>query len=115
MPPLLASVDVRKNLTADICEEVGLTDLEPAEKTDFLDEMGAVVKERTEIRLWDELSDEQQLEMDALAESGSDRAALADSLAQAVPNYEEVIKDEIAVYKKELAERLSTLETLPAT
>ena len=112
MPPYNTPlVDIRKYLNADLFDELGLDTLSPEERVRFLEEMGGVVQQRVMIRVFDGLSDEQKDKLEAIIQGNPDdpQKIVAYVLA-ALPNYEALALEEIALYKKELMERFQAMQ-----
>lgn len=112
MPPTNTPiVDISKYLNADLFDELGLAVLSLEERVRFLEEMGGIIQQRVMIRVFDELSDEQKDELEAIIQANPDdpNKVVAYVLA-ALPNYEALALEEIALYKKELVERFQAMQ-----
>lgn len=111
MPPTNTPLDISTYLNTDLFDELGLVSLSPEERVRFLEEMGGVVQQRIMIRVFDELSDEQKDELEAIIQANPDdpHNIVAYMLA-ALPNYEAFALEEIALYKKEIMERFQAMQ-----
>ena len=99
-------IPIDKYLKANLFEEVGLMTLSPEERVSFLEGFGNVIQYRLTFRLMDELSEAQKDEFDAtLAKDPQNPTAVVQFLNDKLPNFQQVVEEEIAKYKKELIDR----------
>lgn len=107
-PPI---VDISRYLNADLFDELGLDALSPEERVRFLEEMGGIVQQRVMIRVFDELSDEQKDELEAIIQTNPDNPQkVVEYVLVALPDYEALALEEMALYKKELVERFQAMQ-----
>lgn len=99
---------VQKYLKADIFKEIGLERVTPEERMHFLESFGNVLQKRMTFRIMQELPPRAQEELDALAEKNpNDDMAIAKFLSAALPNFQQIMEEEVAHYKKELIQRMN--------
>ena len=89
------------NLDDKFLEEVGLGSLQAAEKQELLARLHATLEMRVGMRLTDGMSDAQLDEFEALINK-QDQAATAQWLATNVPNYQQLVAEELEKLKTEL-------------
>lgn len=98
---------MQRYLNADLFEELGMARLSAEQRAEFLEAFGGVIQQRLTIRLMSELSDEQKERFDRLLDAHKDDAeALNVFLQKELPHFGDMVKEEIAGYKKELIERV---------
>jgi len=90
-------------LKADLFKSLNTEALSAEERASLLESVGEVVNKRIIIRLMRELSDEQKDRLDlVLAEHPKEDFALGRFLKSEMPDFQQIINEETAVYKKEL-------------
>ena len=98
----------QKYLNADLFVELGIERLTPEERIQFADSFGNVIHQRLIGRLMETLSDEQKDHLEALVtKNPNDGDAMFAYLAGAVPTLDDIAKEEVAAYKKELIDRMA--------
>ena len=102
--------DIQKYLNANLLEELGMDALSPEEAVAFFETFGSIVWQRIVLRLNDELSDEQKEKLDGLlAKQPQDPQEIAQFLMDEVPNFKQMVDEEVSNYKKELIERMQAV------
>lgn len=97
---------VQKYLSANLFEEIGLLNLAPEERAQFLDKFGEVLQYKLTYRIMRELSPDQKDRLEAiLAQEPLDTSAVSNFFASEMPNFETIAAEEVADYKRELIER----------
>ncbi len=95
---------VQKYLSLNLFEELGLDAMTPDERKAFVESFGNVIQSRMMLRLMKELTDEQKDKLDKiLSDNPEGSPALADFLKADVPHFPQIVEEEIAGYKKQLA------------
>lgn len=90
----------------DLFKELGMEDISSEEREMFLEKIGEVIQQRLLIRFMDELTEDQKTRMEAmLANPDNDFTDIAQFLASEVANFQQITKEEVANYKKELIDR----------
>lgn len=94
---------LNKYLKADLFKVLNMEALAPEERVSLLESVGEVVNKRIIIRLMQKLSNEQKERLDLiLAGQPKDDSALGSFFKSEMPNFQQIINEETAVYKKEL-------------
>lgn len=97
---------IEEILKTDLFEELGIKNLSADEQLVFLEKIGDVIQKRLVIRFLKELGDEQKDRLESMiADQNQDFDAVARFLSAELPNYQEIVEEEIASYKKELVGR----------
>lgn len=86
-------------LTANIVEALGLQALPAEEKQVMLGKMTDLLLKRVMLRVLDELSDEQ---LASMPQEGSNPEELLKFVADNVPTYDEIMKEELTKLKEEV-------------
>lgn len=88
-------------LKKDILKELGLENLDEETRQSVLDDMTFVIMRGVWVRLFERLDDAKQTELSELIEkTPEDVDAIVGYLKKEVPDYEDVIKAEVARYKE---------------
>ena len=92
--------EIKKILALDLFKELGLANIEPEVKQTILDDASYIVTRGTWIRVMDSLTDEKQIEISKmLADEPENTDRIAEFIKKEVPNYEDLVKEEVATYK----------------
>jgi hypothetical protein len=93
-------------LGSDLFDELGIKYLTPEERVAFLEAIGEVVHKKVMLRVMKTLTDQQKEKLVEIHEKNPDNPnASADFILSALPNFEDIVKEEAGGYKKELIER----------
>ena len=99
-------IPVAKYLKDDLFDEVGIQNITPEERAQFMVSIAEVVQRRIEFRVVDSLTDGQKDELEGLLSReevpGSDILKFFET---ALPDFDRIAEDEAAKYKKELIDR----------
>jgi len=107
--------DIQKYLNANLLTELGMDAMTPEEAVAFFDAFGSIVWQRIVLRLAQELSDEQKTKLDALLEKQPQNAEeLGKFFMTEVPGFEDMVNEEVAGYKKELMDRMGSVNAAMA-
>lgn len=99
-------INVKKYLNTNLFEGLGLDNVTPEERLRFIDSFGTVVQSRLVLRLMKELSDDQQAELEKLMQQHpNEDTAVSGFLQSEVPDFQKMVEEEIATYKKQLLDR----------
>ena len=91
---------IEELLKVDVLKELGLDDLDADSKQSLIDDAGYVMIRGAWIRLFEALSDAKQEELSKLLEDDPENTeAIIAFLKKELPNYDDLIKEEIASYK----------------
>ncbi len=91
----------QKNLIA----ELGLADLPEDKKTEMILKIGNIIQQNILLRILSELSEKDKTEFDKVLAQGDDRKILA-WLQAKLPNFDELVKDEVAKFKQTSISRM---------
>jgi len=96
----LDKTKIEELLKVDLLKELGLDNsLDDESKMGILENMSLVLMYGIWIRLFESLSDEKQAEFsELLSKNPNSVEAIAEFLKKEIPNYEDLIKEEIALY-----------------
>ncbi|MEK7160922.1 MAG: DUF5663 domain-containing protein [Patescibacteria group bacterium] len=95
-------------LQQDILKELGINQLPVERQEEILVAMTEVLIKRLTLRVLENLSDAQQEEFEAVCAT-NDQEKVQAFLAANMPNYEQAVQEEIAVFKKEMKETVDAL------
>ena len=88
-------------LKKDILKELGLESLDEETKQSVLDDMTFVIMRGVWVKIFERLEDTKQTELSELIEkTPEDVDAIVGYLKKEIPDYEDVIKAEVARYKE---------------
>ena len=94
---------IEKILSMNLFKELGLEDLEPEIKQSILDDAGYVITRGVWIKIMESLKDEKQTELSEMLKNDPENAeSVAKFIKTEIPNYEDLIKEEVANYKSTL-------------
>ncbi len=96
----------KKFLEANIIEVLGLEALPDERKIKMVQQMANLVQKRLMLRIMEQLTEEEKDEFEKILE-GEDNIdlAVAEFIQNKVPNFDEMVKEEIVKVKKELVEK----------
>lgn len=100
---------IQKYLNLNLLEELGVEKWPQEEREAFLESFADVIHMKIVGRLIDTMNPEQQEELDKLLSQNPSDVVLANSLLKIVPNFEELVQEEIAHYKKQLLDDIMSL------
>ena len=89
------------DIFALIIEELGLDTLPEGEREEMLERIGSVIYEGILIKSLDAMSDADATVYENMVDENRSPAELFKFLAEKVPNFEQIIKDEVNLYKKD--------------
>jgi len=92
-------------LSINLFEKLGIENLSPEEKLVFVEKMGEAIQGRILLRVLKELPEEKKEKVEVALSDTADFDSLLLAIAQVLPNYEEIIKEEVATYKEEVIAR----------
>ncbi len=108
LPPHLAPY-----LTLNLFEELGISTWPPQEQGQFLERLGEVIHLRLIKRIIQTLNEEQRIRLEALlSQETVEDKALELFLQLEVPNFEGMIGEVIAEYKKDLLDKYAQISSL---
>ena len=96
---------VKEYLEKNILGELGLTDLPPARLEKLLLSLGEVMQGRINLRILDELSEEDKDELDKLSSSAKSEQEIQNFLKAKIPDLENIVAETIADSKQEIVDR----------
>lgn len=92
---------IEEILKTDLFEELGLNMLSLEERVGLAEDMGRVVVQGIWLRIVENLSPEKQGELDSLLATSLERPeSVMAFLKKEIPKFDELVKEEIASYKK---------------
>lgn len=86
-------------IEANILQELGIAQLPLERQEEVLTAMTEAVLKRITLRLVEALSEEKRSELEAL---GEEKEKISQFLAANIPNHEELVKEEVANFKKDM-------------
>lgn len=89
-------------LDTNIMDLLGLGDLPSERKQQLLDKMTAVIQGRVADRVFSSLDEAHQKDLDALIARAATAEEMDAFLHQAVPNYDQIMQEEITKYKTDM-------------
>ena len=100
------STQLQTALDANLMAELGFDDLATDEKMKMLETMGDIINKNIALRMFEELPDDRAKELETLLTSyADDPEKLEFFFRQELPNFDEIAKEEIAVYKQDLLDK----------
>lgn len=97
---------IDKYLKVDLLDELGIKNLEPEERVQFLEKIGEALQYKLATRIMQELNPEQKDHLEKLMdEEPFDGEALRVFFEVAFPQFDAIAKEEVAAYKHELIQR----------
>lgn len=95
----LDKTKIEELLRTDMFKELGLESISYEERVELLDQMGKVVLEGIWVRILENLSDNDKIELEKLTDGVVASEELITFLKGKIPNFEDIVKEEIASYK----------------
>ncbi len=91
---------IEKFLGMNLFKELGLEDIEPEIKQSILDDAAYVTTRGVWIRIMESLSDDKQTELSEMLKNDPENTeAISSFIKKEIPNYEDLVKEEVATYK----------------
>ncbi|MAG44707.1 hypothetical protein CL633_02355 [bacterium] len=97
-------------LKQNIIKELGLEKLPDERKIALLDKMSELIQKRLILRVLEILQEDDKKELEKIMEQKSAPDKVGQFLQKKVPNFEEVIKEEIIKFKQEAKNRVEELK-----
>lgn len=94
-------------LNINIIEELGLSNLSTERKNELLEQMLEVVEQRIFVLALERLPEEKKKDLDKLLDD--EEGDIQDFLIKELPNYESLVQEIIANYKKETMEMFAAV------
>jgi len=96
------------NIQDDILKELEIDKLPPEKREEILTAMTELLLKRLTVRVLENLHEQQQEEFSKISASG-DPEKINQFFVANVPDYETIIQEEIALFKKEMKETIDAL------
>jgi len=94
-------------LEKDIIPELGLEHLSKDKQIALLDEMSKVVQKRITLRVLEEMPEEEKDEFERFLDNSSEPEQISDFLQKVIPNFFEIVQEEIVKLKSEMINEFS--------
>lgn len=102
------SSSLQKALEANLLSELGIEDLPLEQKEKILLDVTTIINQNISLRLLEELPEEKAKELETLlTDYADDPDRLQIFFRQEVPNFDELVQEEIAKYKQQLMKRFA--------
>lgn len=102
------SQPLQKALQANLIKELGIEDLPLEQKEKILLDVTTIINQNISLRLLEELPEERAKELETLlTDFADDPEKLEIFFRQEVPNFDELVQEEIAKYKQQLVKRFA--------
>ena len=99
---------LQEALNANLLKELGMEDLPLEQKEKILLDTTTIINQNISLRLLEELPEERAKELEALlTDYADDPEKLEIFFRQEVPNFSEIVQEEIAKYKQQLLKRFA--------
>lgn len=99
---------LQKSLQANLLKELGIEDLPLEQKEKILLDVTTIINQNISLRLLEELPEEKAKELETLmTDYADDPDRLQIFFRQEVPNFDELVQEEIAKYKQQLMKRFA--------
>lgn len=99
---------LQKALQANLLKELGIEDLPLEQKEKILLDVTTIINQDISLRLLEELPEEKAKELETLlTDFADDPDRLQIFFRQEVPNFDEIVQEEIAKYKQQLLKRFA--------
>ncbi len=103
------SLPIDKYLKADLFAEIGLNTATPEQRVQFLESFNNVVQKRITMHLMRELDENQKDQLEtAVSKNENNPQAMMDYMMASIPNFNRIMEEEIAQFKKELIDRFKS-------
>ncbi|TSC78312.1 MAG: hypothetical protein G01um101429_838 [Parcubacteria group bacterium Gr01-1014_29] len=100
------STQLQAAFDTNLMAELGFDDLPTDEKMKMLETMGEIINKNIALRMFEELPDERAKELKTLLTSyADDPEKLEFFFRQELPNFDEIVKEEVALYKQDLLDK----------
>lgn len=100
---------LQKALQANLLKELAIEDLPLEQKEKILLDVTTIINQNISLRLLEELPEEKAKELETLlADFADDPDRLQIFFRQEVPNFDELVQEEIAKYKQQLMKRFAS-------
>ena len=96
------------NIQDDIIKELGIDQLPPEKQEEILTAMTEVLLKRLTVRVLEKLDEKQQEEFSQVS-AGGDLEKVNQFFAANVPDYENIIQEEIGQFKEDMKETVDAL------
>jgi len=93
-----------------LIKEFGLESLSPEEQEDYIDQVGELVLQGVLIKSLSALSPEQALQLEAMIDAGKEQEDILHFLQTSIPSFVNLVQDEVAVVKADLAAGMGELD-----
>lgn len=100
-------------LTSNILDSLGLQNLSAEKKTELLGQMTQVIQDRVTDRVVEQLSADERKQFDQVFDQSSSQE-IDQFLRRAVPDFEQIMADEVARFQKEMTAEVDTLRAMVA-
>lgn len=100
----------KKILEANIIEMLGLESLSEERKIQMVEMMTNLVQKRLMIRILEQLSEEEKDEFEKILGDKDVDLKTVEFIKKRIPNFDEIIKEEIIKVKKELIEKFGVTQ-----
>ncbi len=100
---------IQQYLTLNLLEELGIDKWPPEERDSFLESFADIIHMKIVGRLIDSMTGDQQRELDELLAQNPSDTVLANSILKIIPDFETLVQEEIAIYKKQLLDDITSL------
>jgi len=91
---------------ANLMAELGFDDLPTDEKMKMLETIGETINKSIALRMFEELPEDRAKELETLLTSyADDPEKLEFFFRQELPNFDEIVKEEVALYKQDLLDK----------
>ena len=97
-----------QTIQQDLIKELGIDQLPTERQEEILTAMTEALLKRITLRVLENLDEKQREEFDAVA-SANETEKVTEFLARKVPNYEQLIQDEIAKFRQDMTETVNAL------
>lgn len=102
------STQLQAAFDANLMAELGFDDLPTDEKMKMIETMGETINKNIALRMFEELPDNRAKELETLLTSyADDPEKLEFFFRQELPNFDDIVKEEIASYKQDLLDKFS--------
>ncbi len=100
----------KKLLEANIIEALGLESLPDEQKIKMVEMMSTVVQKRLMLRIMDQLSETDKNEFEKILGGKDADLAAAEFIKNKVPNFDEMVQEEIIKIKQEMIEKFGSAQ-----
>ena len=98
--------ELQNAFDANLMAELGFDDLVTDEKIKMLETIGNIINKNIALRMFEELPDDRGKELETLlTDYADDPEKLEFFFRQELPNFDDIVKEEIALYKQDLLDK----------